>query len=60
MAKTQEDMTLQERIDAALVQAEAICAQCRPVAPRIESGPQSEAQWELDVFGEVGTFGEDL
>jgi hypothetical protein len=59
MAKAQEDMTVQERIAAALVRAEAICAKCRPAAARIESGPQSEAQWELDVFGEVGTFGEE-
>lgn len=41
---TREDMTVQERIDAALVLAERICAACRPV--RIESGPQSEAQFE--------------
>lgn len=41
---TREDMTVQERIDAALELAERICAACRPV--RIESGPQSEAQFE--------------
>lgn len=57
MAKAQEDMTVQERVAAALVHVEAICAQCRPV--RIESGPQSEAEWEIQVFGEVGTFGEE-
>ena len=62
---TREDMTVQERIDAALELAGRICAQCRPdpelgyltpaeyeanwreanPAP-IESGPQSEAQFE--------------
>lgn len=42
--KTREDMTLQERIDAALELAGRICAECQPV--RIESGPQSEAQFE--------------
>jgi hypothetical protein len=30
------------------------------MAARIESGPQSEAEWEMQVFGEVGTFGEDF
>lgn len=85
---TREDMTLQERIDAALELAERICAQCRPActcepadgsgrcpreqecfenwvilhqphrvrsvpqrvqrhpATHLESGPQSEAQFE--------------
>lgn len=53
---TREDMTLQERIDAALKLAERICAECRPKPPvldlmvalkhSIESGPQSEAQFE--------------
>lgn len=70
---TREDMTLQERIDAALELARRICAECRPACAckpgdgsgrcpreqecyetwavlhrpvRIESGPQSEAQFE--------------
>lgn len=38
---------IQERIAAALVLAERVCAKCRPA--RIESGPQSEAQWEEDM-----------
>lgn len=46
MAETSEQM--QARIAVALERAERICAAARSV--RVESGPQSEAQW-LDEAG---------
>jgi hypothetical protein len=35
------------------------CPSFERLPTRIESGPISESQWQLEVFGEVGVFGED-